>query len=80
MALVLPSGEALDGYGEVEGVIAGEERGQSGFGYDPIFWYPPAGRTFGEMTAEEKHGIPANGSAALSHRARAFQILARACL
>ena len=37
-------------------------------------------RTFGEMTAAEKHGLPADGSLALSHRARAFQSLARACL
>jgi inosine/xanthosine triphosphate pyrophosphatase family protein len=37
-------------------------------------------RTFGEMTGQEKHGIPADGSPALSHRARAFQSFARACL
>ena len=39
----------------------------------------PDGRTqtFGEMSAEEKHGIPADGSTALSHRARAFQALKR---
>ena len=37
-------------------------------------------RTFGEMTSEEKHGIPADGSQALSHRARAFQSFARAFL
>jgi len=37
-------------------------------------------RTFGEMTSDEKHGIPADGSTALSHRARAFQMLSRACL
>jgi XTP/dITP diphosphohydrolase len=32
------------------------------------------------MTSDEKHGLPADGSLALSHRARAFQMLAKACL
>ena len=51
--------------GSVEGVIAGEPRGSGGFGYDPIFVPDEGdGRTFGEMTAAEKHAI--------SHRGRAF--------
>ena len=53
---------------------------ENGFGYDPIFLPDGHTRGFGEMSAEEKHGIPADGSLALSHRARAFQLLARACL
>ena len=50
-----------------------------GFGYDPMFL--PAGfeRTFGEMSADEKHGLPPRGRG-LSHRARAFLKLAEACL
>ena len=55
--------------GAVEGVIATEVRGDGGFGYDPVF--VPAegdGRTFAELTPDEKH--------ALSHRGRAFRALA----
>jgi XTP/dITP diphosphohydrolase len=37
-------------------------------------------RSFGEMSADEKHGIPADGSMGLSHRARAFHLLAAGCL
>ncbi len=66
--------------GRVDGDLVFPPRGSFGFGYDPIF--RPAGhdRTFGEMTAEQKHGIPPDGSLALSHRARAFQKFARAYL
>jgi XTP/dITP diphosphohydrolase len=48
----------------VEGTIVQESRGNSGFGYDPIFLYEPLGKTFAELTAEEKNRY--------SHRARAF--------
>ena len=53
-------------------------RGTAGFGYDPIFLPDGHTRTFGEMMAAEKNALPADGSPALSHRARAFQKLARA--
>jgi XTP/dITP diphosphohydrolase len=66
--------------GRVDGRLLFPPRGANGFGYDPIFTPDGHTRGFGEMTAEEKHGIPADGSRALSHRARAFQDLARACL
>lgn len=66
--------------GRVEGRLVFPPRGANGFGYDPIFMPDGHSRGFGEMTAEEKHGIPDDGSQALSHRARAFQDLARACL
>ena len=55
-------------------------KGTRGFGYDPIFRPDGHRRTFGEMSAEEKHGLPPDGSLALSHRARAFQKLSRALL
>jgi XTP/dITP diphosphohydrolase len=64
----------------VEGKVFGRlvaPRGTLGFGYDPMFLPDGHDRTFGEMNAQEKHGIPVDGSEALSHRARAFQILAR---
>ena len=66
--------------GQVDGVLVFPSRGTAGFGYDPIFRPDGHDRTFGEMSAEEKHGIPADGSLALSHRARAFQKFARARL
>jgi XTP/dITP diphosphohydrolase len=48
----------------VHGVIAEEMRGENGFGYDPLFFYPPFGRTFGEVPREEKDRV--------SHRGKAF--------
>jgi len=66
--------------GRVNGTLVFPPRGTAGFGYDPIFLPDGHDRTFGEMGPEEKHGIPADGSLALSHRARAFQKLAHARL
>ncbi len=51
--------------GEVHGVIAHDLKGTNGFGYDPLFFYPPFGKTFGEVPAAMKHGV--------SHRAKALQ-------
>ena len=79
LALVWPDGHEFVVEGRVDGVIVAP-RGDAGFGYDPQFLPDGHGRTFGEMSSEEKHGIPADGSRALSHRARAFQDLAKACL
>ncbi len=53
--------------GQVEGIILKEKRGIGGFGYDPIFFYPPFQKTFAELTTEEKNQI--------SHRANAFRKL-----
>ena len=53
--------------GVVEGAIVREPAGAGGFGYDPIFFYPPYGRTLAEVSAEKK--------AAVSHRGRAFREL-----
>jgi XTP/dITP diphosphohydrolase len=64
----------------VAGVLVWPPRGLRGFGYDPMFLPDGHSLTFGEMTSEQKHGIPADGSRALSHRARAFQRLAALCL
>jgi len=66
--------------GRVNGDLVFPPRGDLGFGYDPIFQPDGHGRTFGEMTSEEKHGLPPDGAQALSHRARAFQAFARAHL
>ena len=80
LVVAWPDGHTEMVEGKVFGAYVWPPRGMQGFGYDPAFL--PAGhtRTFGEMSAEEKHGIPADGGAALSHRARAFQELAKICL
>ncbi len=54
-------------------------RGVAGFGYDPMFLPDGKTKTFGEMSSEEKHGLPPHGEG-LSHRARAFLKLSEACL
>lgn len=79
LALCWPDGHTETFEGKVFGFID-KPRGDKGFGYDPFFQPDGCALTFGEMSSEEKHGIPADGSQALSHRARAFQMLARACL
>jgi XTP/dITP diphosphohydrolase len=80
LALAWPDDHVELFEGRVDGRLIFPPRGENGFGYDPIFLPDGYDRGFGEMTAEEKHGIPVDGSRALSHRARAFQDLARACL
>lgn len=73
-----------DGHTELfEGRVFGElvePRGTAGFGYDPLFKPDGHERTFGEMSAEEKHGVDWQAGTGLSHRARAFVDLARDCL
>ena len=80
LVIAWPDGHQELFEGRVFGVIVSPGRGPNGFGYDAIFQPDGHGRTFGEMTSQEKHGLPADGSLALSHRARAFQLLAKACL
>ena len=82
LMLAWPDGHEELFEGRVHGTLVWPPRGQKGFGYDPMF--VPEGHllTFGEMSAEEKHGINWGGGRgeALSHRARAFIQLAAACL
>jgi XTP/dITP diphosphohydrolase len=80
LAVAWPDGKSRTFEGKVFGDLTFPIRGAQGFGYDPCFTPDGHDRTFGEMSAEEKHGIPADGSQALSHRARAFQMLAAALL
>ena len=79
LCLAWPDGRVEDFEGRVDGVIVWPPRGTLGFGYDPLFKPDGFDRTFGEMSAEEKHGLPPQGQG-LSHRARAFLKLATACL
>ena len=80
ICLCFPDGEAEYYRGEAEGSLVWPPRGASGFGYDPVFLPQGQTRTFGEMTAEEKHGWKPGMPSALSHRAKAFQKFARARL
>jgi XTP/dITP diphosphohydrolase len=80
LCVAWPDGHAEEFEGRVDGELVFPPRGTKGFGYDPIFLPDGHERTFGEMMSAEKHAIPADGSRALSHRARAFQALARSCL
>ena len=66
-ALVVPGFDPVIARGEVEGTIADWPRGTNGFGYDPIFVYPPYRKTFAEIPAAMKHGV--------SHRGRAVRAL-----
>jgi XTP/dITP diphosphohydrolase len=52
--------------GEVEGEILQSPRGPGGFGYDPLFYYPPFGQTFGEVAADRKFGVSHRGKALLA--------------
>ena len=56
LSLAVPSGPALTYEGFCDGEILHAQRGQNGFGYDPLFFYPPSGRTFAEMTPERSPG------------------------
>jgi len=64
VAVTAPDGREAIMEGAVEGVLLDAPRGAGGFGYDPIFYYPPLGATFAEVSAEAKHAV--------SHRGRAM--------
>jgi XTP/dITP diphosphohydrolase len=79
LCLAWPDGHVEDFEGRVDGVAVWPPRGNKGFGYDPLFRPDGFDITFGQMSADEKHGLPPKGRG-LSHRARAFMKLAEACL
>lgn len=79
LCLAWPDGHVEEFEGRVDGVAAWPPRGDKGFGYDPLFRPDGFDLTFGQMSAEEKHGLPPQ-ERGLSHRARAFMKLAEACL
>lgn len=80
LCLCWPDGEAEYFRGESHGHLVWPPRGEQGFGYDPVFQPDGHARTFGEMSAEEKHGWRPGQGDGLSHRARAFAKFADACL
>ena len=63
IAAVLPDGEVLHTYATIEGYIGYEEKGENGFGYDPIFEVPEFGCTTSELTMEQKNKISHRGKA-----------------
>lgn len=65
ISIAVPAGPALTYEGRCEGVIAETPAGENGFGYDPVFWYPPLGKTFAQLTGAEKNEV--------SHRGRALR-------
>lgn len=66
ITLVTPDGKTIQARGEVHGEVLREVRGEGGFGYDPIFYYPPFGKTLAQVAPEEKNRV--------SHRAKALQV------
>jgi XTP/dITP diphosphohydrolase len=79
LCVAWPDGHVEEFEARVDGTLVWPPRGAQGFGYDPMFLPDGLDRTFGELSAEEKHGLPPHGRG-LSHRAHAFIKLAEACL
>ena len=67
ITMVSPNGEVIQARGEIHGELLRQAKGKNGFGYDPIFYYPPLGMTTAEMPPEEKNKV--------SHRANALKVL-----
>ena len=63
VACVFPNGESFTVRGEVRGRMLREYHGNGGFGYDPMFYYEPFGKTFAEVTPEEKNAVSHRGVA-----------------
>ena len=66
ITLVTPDGKVIQARGEVHGELLHAPAGEGGFGYDPIFYYPPYGKSLAEVSAEEKNQV--------SHRANALRV------
>jgi XTP/dITP diphosphohydrolase len=63
IVIAVPSGPAFIYKGRCEGLITDEPKGNYGFGYDPVFYYPPLDRTFAQMSGEEKNRVSHRGKA-----------------
>ena len=66
ISFVHPDGQVIQARGEIHGELLREPKGENGFGYDPIFYYPPLGKSTAELTPEEKNQV--------SHRANALKV------
>ena len=63
ISIAVPTGPALTYEARCEGVIAEQPAGSNGFGYDPVFFYPPYNKTFAQLTREEKNRVSHRGKA-----------------
>ena len=63
ITMVTPDGKTIQARGEIHGELTREARGENGFGYDPIFYYPPLGKTTAELSPEEKNAVSHRGNA-----------------
>ena len=63
ITMVTPEGQTIQARGEIHGELLREARGENGFGYDPIFYYPPFGKSTAEMDPEEKNAVSHRGNA-----------------
>ena len=66
ITMVTPEGQVIQARGEIHGELLRAPVGENGFGYDPIFYYPPFGKTTAEISPEEKNEV--------SHRGRALKV------
>ena len=76
ISVAVPSGPALTYEATCEGMILDAPRGENGFGYDPLFYYAPLNKTFGEMTLEEKSRVSHRGKAMMELRQEFDKVLA----
>ena len=63
ITMVTPAGQVIQARGEIHGELTREPRGENGFGYDPIFYYPPLGMTTAELPPEKKNEVSHRGNA-----------------
>ena len=63
ITMVTPENQVIQARGEIHGELTRAPRGENGFGYDPIFYYPPFGKTTAEMSPEEKNQVSHRGQA-----------------
>ena len=63
ITMVTPDGQTIQARGEIHGELTREPAGENGFGYDPIFYYPPLGKTTAELRPEEKNAVSHRGNA-----------------
>ena len=75
LSIAVPSGPALTYEGRCEGTLLEERRGETGFGYDPIFYFEDLGKTFAECTMEEKNKVSHRGKALAEFKAEFPQVL-----
>ena len=63
ITMVTPDGQTIQARGEIHGELPREPAGENGFGYAPIFYYPPLGKTTAELSPEEKNAVSHRGNA-----------------